>query len=55
MINIVLVSDRQKYLPIMYRLPKMQKVPVGCGSILASKQCQTKQGTKMVPNHLSSF
>ena len=40
----------------------MQKVPVACGSILASKQGYTKKITKIAPNlfkimqsHLESF
>ena len=34
----------------MQLLQFTQKVPVACGFILASKQCQTKKITKIAPN-----
>lgn len=32
------VRDKQKYLPVIYLLPKMHKTPIGCRSIVMSKQ-----------------
>ena len=35
-------TDKQKDLPIMYWLPKMDETPIGCRFIQASKQWSTK-------------
>ena len=56
------LTDKQKDLPIMYRLLRMHKTPTGCPFIVVSKQCSTKPLTKtnsyifkMIYSHVKSF
>ena len=46
--------EKEKTLPIMYWIPKMQKKTVGFCFIIASKLCSTKGISKLM-SHLSKI
>ena len=43
----LVLTEKQKDLPIMYWLQMMHKNPIGCRVVIASKNCSTKPLTQV--------